>query len=207
MAATTSAQPEQAKTKAPAKSAVPQATLMNRKTVRRQLVEAGVSPKTFETFPNLDVACAAALEYLAAEILELAGNAAHDDRRVRITQDHVYKAILKDRELSNMLIINTIEWHGAPSTSYSKSLHEVLAQVHPDAGIDRTGVETMAKTLAVVSEALARALNSAVPAATTMGALVNSAITEVYNGELAKHAVSGVAEAIVKLQESQKAQE
>lgn len=46
---------------------------------------------------------AAALEYLCAEILELAGNAARDNKRVRIIPRHIMWAIRNDDELQELL--------------------------------------------------------------------------------------------------------
>ncbi|KAM7279975.1 hypothetical protein ACFE04_007109 [Oxalis oulophora] len=54
---------------------------------------------------------AAVLEYLAAEVLELAGNAARDNKKSRIIPRHVLLAIRNDDELSKLLSGVTIA-HG-----------------------------------------------------------------------------------------------
>ena len=55
---------------------------------------------------------AAALEYLSAEILELAGNAAKDNKRSRINPRHITLAIRNDEELNKLLSNVTISQGG-----------------------------------------------------------------------------------------------
>ncbi|CAM6129990.1 unnamed protein product [Calypogeia fissa] len=54
---------------------------------------------------------AAVLEYLAAEVLELAGNACRDNNKTRIIPRHIQLAIRNDEELGKLLASVTIA-HG-----------------------------------------------------------------------------------------------
>lgn len=55
---------------------------------------------------------AAILEYLTAEIVELAGNAARDNNKLRILPRHIQLAIRNDEELSRLLQGVTISQGG-----------------------------------------------------------------------------------------------
>ena len=75
---------------------------------------------------------AAVLEYLVAEILELAGNAARDHKKTRIIPRHVQLAVRNDEELSKFLGRVTIAAGGVlPNVHASLSkAKKVASQEH-----------------------------------------------------------------------------
>ena len=64
---------------------------------------------------------ASVLEYLTAEILELAGNAARDNKKTRIVPRHIQLAVRNDEELNKLLGHVTISQGGV-----LPNIHSVL---------------------------------------------------------------------------------
>lgn len=66
---------------------------------------------------------AAVLEYLCAEVLELAGNASRDNKKLRITPRHIQLAVKNDEELKTLL--------GGVTISEGGVLPNIQAQLLP----------------------------------------------------------------------------
>ncbi|XP_073690308.1 core histone macro-H2A.2 [Garra rufa] len=83
---------------------------------------------------------AAVIEYLAAEILELAGNAARDNKKGRITPRHIKLAVANDEELNQLLRGVTISNGG------------VLPRIHPELLSKKRGGKVKVETQVTVPE-------------------------------------------------------
>ena len=75
----------------------------------------------------------AVLEYLAAEVLELAGNAARDNKKTRIVPRHIQLAVRNDEELSKLLSGVTIAAGGVLPNIHTVLLPKVRTLQHLDA--------------------------------------------------------------------------
>jgi histone H2A len=73
---------------------------------------------------------AAVLEYLCAEILELAGNAARDNKKSRIVPRHITLAVKNDEELNKLLGNVTIAGGGGKRIVLRLFVHVLVAATH-----------------------------------------------------------------------------
>lgn len=73
--------------------------------------------------PGAGVYLTAVLEYLSAEVLELAGNASKDNKKLRIAPRHIQLAVRNDEELNTLL--------GGVTISEGGVLPNIQAQLLP----------------------------------------------------------------------------
>uniref|UniRef100_A0A453K1B9 Histone H2A n=4 Tax=Triticinae TaxID=1648030 RepID=A0A453K1B9_AEGTS len=76
----------------------------------------------------------AVLEYLAAEVLELAGNAARDNKKTRIVPRHIQLAVRNDEELSRLLGAVTIAAGGVLPNIHTTLLPKKVGKGKGDIG-------------------------------------------------------------------------
>ena len=72
-------------------------TLVHVKCITNRYMKATILKKRISV--AAPVYCTAVLEYLCAELMELAGNAARDNKKQRINPRHILLAIANDEEL------------------------------------------------------------------------------------------------------------
>ncbi|XP_009556210.2 histone H2A-beta, sperm [Cuculus canorus] len=72
--------------------------------------------------PGAAIYLAAVLEYLSAEIMELAGNAARENKKARITPRHIQLAVRNDDELNKLFSSVTIAQGGVMPNIHSQLL-------------------------------------------------------------------------------------
>ena len=143
---------------------------------------------------------AAVVEYLMAEILELAGSVARTCKRSRVTIEHINKAILQDTELSIIYtkFIEKPETKYAIKYDYCRYSRIVLKQVHPDLVLAQDSQKYLNKlinyTLDMLAFALPTIINKKIVTSRDIQTLVRLQLTY----ELTKHAVSEATKAIVK---------
>ena len=75
----------------------------------------------------------AVLEYLCAEILELAGNAARDNKKTRIVPRHIQLAVRNDEELNKLLGSVTIASGGVLPNIHATLLPKKVRRPRPHA--------------------------------------------------------------------------
>ncbi|XP_058041364.1 histone H2A, sperm-like isoform X2 [Ahaetulla prasina] len=79
--------------------------------------------------PGASVYLTAVLEYLTAEVMELAGNAAHQNKKQRIGPRHIQLAIRSDEELNKLFTNVTIPEGGVPPNIHAALVPKKTAQL------------------------------------------------------------------------------
>jgi len=136
---------------------------------------------------------AAVLEYICAELLHLAGNAAPHNKKRRIVPRHITLAVKNDEDLNRLLNGVPGGSNGPTRREYSTYIYKVLKQVHPDTGIS---TEAMIIMNSFISDLFERIATKAGKVATSNKKDVltyreiQTAVRLILPGEMARHANS-----------------
>ena len=179
--------------------------------------------KPKDIYGSSSIYLAAVLEYIAAELCELAGNVARDSdsrtigvgprssylitdggyrnkygmdlRDHLILASHLDRLMKKDKEADQLF--KKIKPQSKPSSDYSINIYQVLAQVHPDFKISNRAMHKMNCMINGIQKHIinkASLQNNGIVSDTEIQNIVRSS----FPGELAKHAVSEGFKAVKK---------
>lgn len=147
----------------------------------------------------------AVIEYLIAEILELSGNVARDNKKQIITREHINMAIKEDEELSiiyNKCIVSGI-FDGSlkydAKYHYNEKIYGVLKQVHPNLSLATYSRHYFNKLIEYTLEMFACVISSVFNDKKTIDSRIIQTIVRLQlPNELSKHAVSEGCKAVTK---------
>lgn len=152
--------------------------------------------KNYNLTRRLSIPVTAIIEYLTAELLELSGNTARDNKKVRIKIEHIITAIKNDEELK--AVFNTDSTVIAEDIPKLHTwIFKILKQVHPDTSINADASRFVDKLLFDFIKLMA----TKYPAERKL-INIDDIIKESLPGELAKHASTEATKASIKYKQA-----